>query len=208
MMGKLITMARSGRTARRSQLSDEAYPSKPLLSSTASPFPADPERLWQIASQPTVDTRPRRWRVPLMSDRTARIVYAPPPGKRLAPRRAVTVGKAAEVTTEALPPLTSSSAVEAFLELIRLWKLPPPRGWRMLTGVGYRAGSLTPDQIARVQHLVVIDTGMRLIKGDAVSEWMVAGNGAAVLSGASPDDFLTRAGTRGYEALARHNWVR
>jgi hypothetical protein len=145
-----------------------------------------------------------------MSDRPARIVYARPPGTRPAPRRAVTVGKSAEVTIEAPPPLTSSAAIDAFLELLRGWKLPPARGWRMLTGVGYRAGSLTPDQIARVQHLVEIDTGMWLIKGDGVGEWMVAGNPAAVLSGASPVDFLTRAGTRGYEALARQvdQWVR
>jgi hypothetical protein len=44
---------------------------------------------------------------------------------------------------------------------------------------------------------------MRTIKGDAVGEWMVASNGSAVTSGASPVDFLTRAGTVGYAALAR-----
>ena len=60
-----------------------------------------------------------------------------------------------------------------------------------------------PDQIARVQHLVMIDAGMRTIKGDAVGEWLAAGNGSAVTSGSSPIDFLTRAGTAGYAALAR-----
>jgi hypothetical protein len=164
----------------------------------------------RIVPQPTVDIRRGRWRVPPMSDRPARIVYARPPGTRPAPRRAATVGKSADVTTEALPPLTSSAAIDAFLELLRGWKLPPARSWRMLTGVGYRAGSLTPDQIVRVQHLVAIDTGMRLIKGDEVGEWMVTGNGAAVLSGSSPIDYLTRSGTRGYNALARQvdQWVR
>ena len=73
----------------------------------------------------------------------------------------------------------------------------------MLTGLGYRAGSLTPDQIQRVQHLAAIDAGMRTIKGNAVGEWLVAGNGSAVTSGSSPIDFLTRAGTVGYAALAR-----
>ena len=99
--------------------------------------------------------------------------------------------------------LTSSTAIDAFLALLQAWKLPPARCWRMLTGVGYRAGSLTPDQIQRVQHLVAIDAGMRTIKGDAVGEWLMAGNGSAVLSGSSPIDFLTRAGTPGYAALAR-----
>jgi hypothetical protein len=99
--------------------------------------------------------------------------------------------------------LTSSMAIEAYLALLKAWKLAPARGWRMLTGLGYRAGSLTPDQITRVQHLVAIDTGMRAIKGDRVGEWLVAGNGAAVLSGSSPIDFLTRAGTAGCATLAR-----
>ena len=106
--------------------------------------------------------------------------------------------------------MTSSAAIEAFLELIRAWKLPPARGWRMLTGVGYGAGSLTPDQIARVEHLLAIDVGMRTIRSETVGEWMVAGNGSAVMSGASPVDFLTRAGTAGYAALARQvaPWAR
>jgi hypothetical protein len=80
----------------------------------------------------------------------------------------------------------------------------------MLTGLGYRAGSLTPDQIARVEHLMAIDAGMRTIKGDAVGEWPVAGNGSAVLSGSSPIDFQTRAGTAGDPALARQvaAWAR
>ena len=138
-----------------------------------------------------------------MSDRPARIVYARPPSKSPAPRRAVPAGRAAEVTLEPVASLTSSAAIEAFLDLLRRWKLPPARGWRMLTGLGYRAGSLTPDQITRVQHLVAIDAGMRTIKGDAVGEWLVTGNGAAVLSGSSPMDFLSRAGTPGCAALAR-----
>ncbi len=110
-------------------------------------------------------------RVPAMSDRPARSVYARPPGKRAAPPRSVALDRrAAEVTSEHPPVLTSSGAIAAFLELLAAWKLPPARGWRMLTGLGYRAGSLTPDQIARVQHLVAIDAGMRGIRGDAVGE--------------------------------------
>ena len=139
-----------------------------------------------------------------MSDRPARIVYAPPPGKRPAPRRVTTAAKA--VSAPAQHPtaaLTSSGGIAAFLDLLAVWKLAPARGWRMLTGLGYRAGSLTPDQIARVQHLVAIDAGMRAIRGDTVGEWMVTSNGSAVLSGSSPVDFLTRAGTLGYATLAR-----
>ena len=98
--------------------------------------------------------------------------------------------------------MTSSAAINAFLDLIRQWRLPPARCWRMLTGVGYRAGSLTPDQIARVQHLIAIDAGMRTVRGDDVGEWMVTGNGAAMLFRSSPIDFLTHAGIVGYAALA------
>jgi hypothetical protein len=150
-----------------------------------------------------------------MSDRPVRVVYAPLPGKRPAPRRAApVVDKRPQATL--VPPtahpvaLTSSTAIDAFLGLLQAWKLPPARAWRMLTGVGYRARSLTPDQIARVQHLAAIDTGMRSIKGHGVNEWMVTGNGAAVLSGSSPVDYLARSGTRGYEALARQvsQWVK
>jgi hypothetical protein len=135
----------------------------------------------------------------------ARIVYAPPPGKRPAPRRAAPVvdKRPQDVPEPPTAPLTSSTAINAFLELLRAWKLATARGWRMLTGLGYRAGSLTPDQIQRVQHLVAIDAGMRAIKGDAVGEWLVVGHGSGVTSGASPVDFLTRAGTTGYTALAR-----
>ena len=95
-----------------------------------------------------------------------------------------------------------------FLELIRVWKLPPARGWRMLTGVGWQAGSLTADQIDRVQHLVAIDAGLR---PTAVGEWMMTtGNPAPLLCGASPVDDLTRTGTRGYVALAQQvdRWAR
>jgi hypothetical protein len=142
-----------------------------------------------------------------MSDRPARIVYAPPPGKRPAPRRVATAAKRTptpiELPSPTAPALSSSAAIDTFLDLLRAWKFAPARGWRMLTGLGYRAGSLTPDQIARVQHLVAIDAGMRAIKGDRVGEWMVAGNALVVTSEASPVDFLTGAGTVGYVALAR-----
>ena len=139
-----------------------------------------------------------------MSDRPARIVYATPPSKRPAPRRVTTAAKTVSAPVQhSAAALTSSEAIAAFLELLATWRLAPARGWRMLTGLGYRAGSLTPDQIGRVQHLVAIDAGMRIIRGDTIGEWMVTSNGSAVLSGSSPVDFLTRAGTPGYVTLAR-----
>ena len=139
-----------------------------------------------------------------MSDRTVRIVYAPPPGKRPTPRRTTTAAKTVSAPAQqSTAVLTSSAAITAFLELLATWNLAPARGWRMLTGLGYRAGSLTPDQIGRVQYLAAIDAGMRAIRGDTVGEWMVASNGSAVLSGSSPVDYLTGAGTPGYVMLAR-----
>ena len=125
-----------------------------------------------------------------MSDRPARIVYALPPGKRPAPRRVTAAAKAVSAPVQQpTAALTSSEAIAAFLELLATWRLAPARSWRMLTGLSYRAGSLTPDQIARVQHLVAIDAGMRTIRGDTVGEWMVVGNGSAVTSGVAPVDF-------------------
>ena len=120
------------------------------------------------------------------------------------PRRTTTAAKAVSAPVQqSAAALTSSGAIAAFVDLLATWKLAPARGWRMLTGLGYRAGSLTPDQIARVQHLAAIDAGMCTIRGDTVGEWMVASNGAAVLSGSSPVDFLTREGTFGYATRAR-----
>ena len=77
-----------------------------------------------------------------MSDSSARIVYAPPPGKRPAPRRAApTIDKRPQDVPEPpTAPLTSSMAIGAFLGLLQGWKMPPARGWRMLTGLGHRAG--------------------------------------------------------------------
>ncbi len=86
--------------------------------------------------------------------------------------------------------------------MLRAWKLPPARGWRMLTGVGWQAGSLTADQVTRVEHLVAVDTGLRAMKLDP-GEWMLTPNPASVLAGSAPVDYLTRTGTRGCEALAR-----
>ena len=132
-----------------------------------------------------------------MSDHPARIVHARPPAKQPSARRAT------PPTTPLQPTLTSSAAIDAFLKLLRVWKLPPARGWRMLTGLGHRAGSLTSGQIVRVQHLLLIDAGMQAVLGGAAGEWMVTPNDAAVLAGKAPVDFLTRAGTPGYAELAR-----
>lgn len=73
----------------------------------------------------------------------------------------------------------------------------------MLTGLGGRPGSLTPDQVGRVQQLLAIDAGLRPIYGSAVGDWMVTGSEAPGLAGSAPVDYLTRAGTPGYAALAR-----
>ncbi len=135
-----------------------------------------------------------------MSDRPVRIVYARPPSKRPVATASKHASAVRQVDTAVL---SSSAAIAAFLDLLAAWKLAPSRGWRMLTGLGYRAGSLTPEQIARVQHLMAVDADMRSIRGDTVGEWMVTGNGAAVLAGSAPVDFLTRAGAPGYEALSR-----
>ena len=102
-----------------------------------------------------------------MSDRPARIVHARPPAKQPSARRAIPPAAPLQ------PTLSSSAAIDAFLELLRVWKLPPARGWRMLTGLGYRAGSLTSGQIVRVQHLVAINAGMQAVLGGAAGEWMV-----------------------------------
>ena len=53
-----------------------------------------------------------------------------------------------------LAALISFDAIAAFLDLLASWRLAPACGWRMVTGFGYRAASLTLDQIARVQHLL------------------------------------------------------
>ena len=80
----------------------------------------------------------------------------------------------------------------------------------MLTGLGYRAGSLTPAQVGRVQQLLAIDAGMRSVYGSAVGDWMVTRSEAAGLAGSAPVDYLTRAGTPGYAAPARQveQWAR
>ena len=70
----------------------------------------------------------------------------------------------------------------------------------MLTGGGWQAGSLTPDQIARVECLIAIDAGLHSAD---VGKWMTTGNPMPLLCGATPVDYLTRAGTRGYVALAQ-----
>ena len=74
-------------------------------------------------------------------------------------RRECSVGRGSDAPTA----LTSSKAIAAFLELLATWKLAPARGWRMLTGLGYRAGSLTPDQIARVSDPIVAENSKRAL---------------------------------------------
>ncbi len=127
------------------------------------------------------------------------IVYARPPGKRALPPCAPIAAEG----DPALPPLTPSAALVTFAKLVGAWAMPPARGWRMLTGVGYRAGSLTADQAARVGYLVAIDAAIRKIGGQPAGVWMVTGNPAAVLGGSAPADYLAKRGLAGYAALWR-----
>ena len=145
----------------------------------------------------------------VMSDRLARIVYARPPSKNPPPRRAPAARKPVAVLETSRLALTSPAALQAFHDLIQAWRLPPVRAWRMLTGVTYAAGSLTADQMTRVEHLVAIDAGLRGIGMDPAA-WMVTGNPTPLLAGSVPVDYLTRTGTRGYDALARQvdRWAR
>lgn len=100
------------------------------LLSAASAFSADPEPIIPVRPPAGIDTRSRCWRVPALSDRSARIVYAQPPGKRPAPRRvAPSVDKRPQAALEPLKgALTSSTAIDAFLALLQAWKLTPARG--------------------------------------------------------------------------------
>ncbi len=101
------------------------------------------------------------------------------------------------------PRPTSPEALRAFQALITDWRLAPARAWRMLTGVGYQAGSLSPEQVARVEMLVELDRIMRPVAPGSVGEWMVEPNRAALLEGSAPVDYLTKRGGRGYAALLR-----
>ena len=136
-----------------------------------------------------------------MSARPARIVYAKPPSKSAAPYKPQPSTKRPPPPPEPpRPALSSAGAIAAFLDLLRQWKLAPTRGWRMLTGVTWSAGSLTPDQIARVECLIAINSGLHSAD---VGKWMTTGNPSLLLCGTTPVDYLTRAGTRGYVALAQ-----
>ena len=101
------------------------------------------------------------------------------------------------------PVLTSQSAIDAFRTLIEQWRMPPARAWRMLTGVGYQAGSLLPEQIERVDALLAIDGAMQGIAMGSVGEWMVKPNAAPLFAGSAPVDYLTRLGGQGYVAVLR-----
>ena len=99
--------------------------------------------------------------------------------------------------------MTSPEALRVFRALIANWRVPPARAWRMLTGVGYQAGSLTPDQVQRVEILAMIDQAMQGNVVGSVGEWMVKPNPAPIFAGSAPMDYLARLGQPGYEALLR-----
>ena len=63
----------------------------------------------------------------------------------------------------------------------------------MLTDVGYQAGSLAPEQIARVEMLVEQDRIMRPIAPGFVGEWMVEPNPASLLVGFGGDRLSDKA---------------
>ena len=90
-----------------------------------------------------------------------------------------------------------------FTELIADWRMPPARAWRMLTGVGYAAGSLTPEQIQRVEILVLVDLAMRGSVEGSVGDWLTTPNAAPLFSGSAPADYLTKLGQPGYVGLLR-----
>ncbi len=139
-----------------------------------------------------------------MPDRPARIVRAQPPKRRTLPLRPL-----AEVKRELVPPadrtdpLTSETAIQAFLGLIAAWRMPSARAWRMLTGLGHRAGALSAEQVARVDALLAIDAAMQGIALGSVGEWMVQSNAAPLFGGSAPVDYLTRLGGPGYAAVLR-----
>ena len=101
------------------------------------------------------------------------------------------------------PALASPEALRVFRALIADWRVPPARAWRMLTGVGYQAGSLTPDQVQRVEILAMVDQAMQGTVVGSVGEWMEKPNTAPIFAGSAPMDYLARLGQPGYEALLR-----
>ena len=69
-----------------------------------------------------------------------------------------------------LAALTSPEALRASQTLITEWRLAPAPAWRMLTALGYQAGSLSAEQVARVEMLVELDKIMRPIAPRSVGE--------------------------------------
>ena len=139
-----------------------------------------------------------------MSDRPARIVRTQPPKKRNVPLRPLADVKRELVPgAPGTPALTGESAVRVFRALIEKWRMPSARAWRMLTGVGYQAGSLSPEQIGRVDALMAIDDAMQGITLGSVGEWMVQPNPAPLFGGSAPVDYLTRLGGPGYVGVLR-----
>ena len=90
-----------------------------------------------------------------------------------------------------------------FRGLVADWRMPPARAWRMLTGVGWQAGSLTAEQVQRVEILALVDLAMRGIAAVPVGEWLVTPNAAPLFAGSAPADYLTKLGQPGYVALLR-----
>ena len=88
------------------------------------------------------------------------------PRRRLAvaPRRP----PALAVEQAPVPALAGPEALQVFRTLIADWRVPPARVWRVLTGVGYAVGSLTADQVQRVEILALVDEAMQ---GNVWDQW-------------------------------------
>lgn len=136
---------------------------------------------------------------------SGRFVTARPPSKRQTPARTQPTVPSVSNSSKlaAMPTLTPAAALAAFHKLLAGWSIAPAPAWRMLTGLGYQAGSLTDAQAVRVAHLIAIDAAMKKIGGQPVGIWMTTGNMAPVFSGSSPMAYLTRGGQTAYATLLR-----
>ncbi len=73
----------------------------------------------------------------------------------------------------------------------------------MLTGVSFQAGSLSSEQIQRVEILAMVNQAMRGIAIGTVGEWLTTPNAAPLFAGSAPADYLTKMGQPGYVGLLR-----
>ncbi len=99
--------------------------------------------------------------------------------------------------------VTSTEALRVFRGLIFEWQMPQARAWRMLTGVGWQAGSLSAEQIQRVEILFVVNQALQGVALGSVGVWLVTPNAAPLFAGTAPADYLIKLGQSGYVGLLR-----